>query len=336
MKDNLLILILNVLFGAAGALIVNRYAFRLGLVDTPSSRSSHSIPTPKGGGIGILFAFVTGCVIYDLDALFYLPATALSLLSLLGDRIHIPLTIRLVVQFAAAFLFIFSLPDLPFCAFYSDLLGCHFSITFFGGILAAVYIVGTANFYNFMDGINGIAAMTSIVGFGLLAGYGTVYFPNSGWLMVCFGLAAACAGFLPFNVPKAKVFMGDVGSILLGFVFASLVVMSAENFTEFLMLTSFLFPFYADELVTMVERIRNRQRMTTPHRYHLYQVLVNEAGVAHWKVSLGYAVFQLLVGAGLWHAKLLGTVWLVAGLISVWMLFLWVNNAVKRKYARIR
>jgi len=90
--------------------------------------------------------------------------------------------------------------------------------------------------------------------------------------------------------------MGDVGSILLGFVFAGIVVSISKTFLDFITHAAFLFPFYADELTTMMIRIRDGERLSQAHRRHLYQLLANERGIAHWKVSAGYWIFQLFVG----------------------------------------
>jgi len=92
--------------------------------------------------------------------------------------------------------------------------------------------------------------------------------------------------------------MGDVGSVLLGFVFAGLVVTLARNYLEMVCFAAMLFPFYADELTTMVVRLRSGEKLTRSHRRHLYQLLVNEFGIVHWKISLTYAVAQLAIGAG--------------------------------------
>jgi UDP-N-acetylmuramyl pentapeptide phosphotransferase/UDP-N-acetylglucosamine-1-phosphate transferase len=110
------------------------------------------------------------------------------------------------------------------------------------------------------------------------------------------GVSLACLGFLPFNVPKARVFMGDVGSILLGGAFGSLVYLASDNFLDFACLAAFLFPFYVDELTTMIVRLRDGERLTQAHRRHLYQLLANEKGWPHWQVSLGFGALQLLVG----------------------------------------
>ena len=159
--------------------------------------------------------------------------------------------------------------------------------------LLVIFVVGTANFYNFMDGINGISGITGIIGFGMIAFYAL----NSGndshlsTLAIC--MSISCVGFLPFNVPKAKVFMGDVGSILLGFVFSGMVVYLSNNVLDFICLSSFLFLFYADEFTTMIVRLKDGENLTKAHRRHLYQLLANEGKIPHWKISVAYGLLQL-------------------------------------------
>ena len=189
-----------------------------------------------------------------------------------------------------------------------------------------------------MDGINGIAGITGVVGFGLLGWFASVEGVDPRIITLSACMSFACLGFLPFNMPgKTKVFMGDVGSILLGFVFAGMVVWLAESFLDFVCMAAFLFPFYADELTTMYVRLRDdslRERMSScgtddldgwmirmirmnfgrmgrlmrPHRRHLYQLLANEMEVAHWKVSAGYGLLQLVVGMSVLIVKPFGSI----------------------------
>ena len=319
-----MIYIFSVLLGGTGAWWVSRYAYLFGLIDNPNERSSHGNPTPRGGGIGLLLAFVTACLWLGTSPFLSLPAITLSLLSLIGDRIELSPKFRLSGQFIAAGLFLAG-TDVP-------LQSGLFSFLVFP--FFAVYIVGTANFYNFMDGINGIAGITGMVGFLLLGRYGITTGQDDGLVIMAFVMASACLGFLPFNIPRAQVFMGDVGSILLGFVFACLVAVFAGNIVDFMILSSFLFLFYLDELVSIVERLRKKQTLTTPHRSHLYQVLANEAGIDHWKVSTGYGMLQLLIGLSVWGALRLN---LVLGIMTLGLFaggFIAVNNCVKKHYQR--
>lgn len=154
-----------------------------------------------------------------------------------------------------------------------------------------------------MDGINGIAGITGIVGFSLLALHGYVLGSDPVYITLCIGVVFSCAGFLPFNIPDAKVFMGDIGSILLGFVFACIVVIMSCDFLDFICMAGFLFPFYADELTTMLIRVKDGESLTQPHRRHLYQLLANEYGVDHWKISIAYGVGQLIIGGSIFIVK---------------------------------
>lgn len=283
------------ILGGAGAWIIFLFAFRVGLVDHPNERSSHATPTPKGGGIGILAAFVLSSVTLNIPAGFWLPATILALISFYGDKFPISPRFRLPIQFIAALFLVqlsaFSLQPSAFSLFF-----------------LAVFIVGTANFYNFMDGINGIAAVTGVVGFGLLALFAWLSGSAPSFIILAICISLSCLGFLPFNMPTARVFMGDVGSILLGFVFAAMVVYLSKSLIDFICLSAFLFPFYADELTTMYIRLRAGENLTRPHRRHLYQVLANERRIPHWKVSVGYGLFQLIVGISVLLAKSFGSI----------------------------
>ena len=288
------------ILGAAGAWLMTLVPFSKGLLDTPNERSSHRVPTPRGGGIGIVAAFAAAGIMLSLPATFLVSAVLVSAVSFYGDYLSLSVKFRLLVQAFCAFVFLYPLIGNDPAA----LLAGSSAISAVLILLPAIlFVVGTANLYNFMDGINGIAGLSGMVGFGLLGLY-TLYFPPAdapafpkSLSLLSIGISLACLGFLPFNMPKARVFMGDVGSILLGFVFAALVVTLSRNCLEMICFTSLLFPFYADELTTMAVRLRDRENLTRSHRRHLYQLLVNELGIAHWKISLAYGIAQLAIGA---------------------------------------
>ncbi len=128
--------------------------------------------------------------------------------------------------------------------------------------------------------------------------------------------------------------MGDVGSILLGFVFAGMVVGLSKSFLDFICLAAFLFPFYADELSTMGVRVGDGESVFRPHRRHFYQLLANEKGIAHWKVSVGYGVFQLIVGISVLLVRPFG---ILAGLVLLsifFSCFVWANYIVRARIAK--
>lgn len=342
--DNLILYLSSVVLGGAGAWLISRWGTTIDLLDRSNDRSSHEGVVPKGGGIGILAAFVFSSMVLKIPAGFWISATFFALFSLWGDRVELSPKIRLPAQFIAALILlavpVYSDSSFAFCPLISDLQPWTSVLCL---LPLSVFVVGTANYYNFMDGINGIAGITGVVAFGLLGWFAAVEGADSGLITLCICLGLACIGFLPFNMPKARVFMGDVGSILLGFVFAGVVVWLSRSFLDFVCISAFLFPFYADELTTLVVRIKDGElpevrgqrsvagkrqgqrsavggrksedegqkegmsglmgRLMKPHRRHLYQLLANERGIAHWKVSVGYGVLQLVVGVSVISVK---------------------------------
>ena len=202
--------------GALGAWAIARVAERLGLIDVPNERSSHRQVTPKGGGIGILGAFILSSVFAGLGVLVWIPLAVIAVLSFVGDRVGFSPKVRLLAQFVFVGALVITAKPIG-------------QVDFFGVVFLlfwVVFISGTANFFNFMDGINGIAGMTGVVGFGLLAWYLRAYGAGETSSSVAIALSLASLGFLPFNMPRARVFMGDVGSILLGAAFSTLIFMA--------------------------------------------------------------------------------------------------------------
>lgn len=308
----------SILVSAIGAYAIQTYGSRLGVLDEPDRRSSHRKTTPKGGGIGIVASFVLAALLLDLPLSISIPPTLLSFFSLYGDKSDIPPKLRLIVQFGACIILLFGI----------------FSITHGDYLLLipfSVFIVGTANYYNFMDGINGIAGITGVIAFGFLSYYAFISDMPSDYIMVNMCLSFACLGFLPFNIPEAKVFMGDAGSIFLGFIFAAFVVLFSERFLDFICLISFLFPFYSDELTTLIVRIRDGDQLTNPHRKHLYQLLANELSIAHWKVSAGYGVLQIMIGIVFLSLRSYGFIPMLLLLTVFFLLFAYLSYAVRKK-----
>jgi Fuc2NAc and GlcNAc transferase len=184
-----------------------------------------------------------------------------------------------------------------------------------------------------MDGINGIAGITGLVGFGLLGWFAFVGDADTQITTVCICISFACLGFLPFNMPRARVFMGDVGSVLLGFVFAEMVVHLSRNPLNFICMAGFLFPFYADELSTVMVRLKDGEILSKPHRRHLYQILANEYKIPHWKVSLGYGLFQLLVGISVFWLRNAGITVILFLMILSFCIFTILSFILRKKIA---
>ncbi|MFQ5737131.1 MAG: hypothetical protein ACE5GY_09785 [Thermodesulfobacteriota bacterium] len=310
--------VFGVVSGAAGAAFIRRYAGRLGLIDAPNERSSHRTPTPRGGGAGLWSGFVLYSVFIIKD-LAVMPGGLLTgVLGLVEDRYSLSSGLRLVLQATVAALAVLLLMGVP---------------SGVPGVLAlalwTVFIAGTANFYNFMDGANGMAGLTGAVAFGGLALFAFFIAGDGASAAACTFIAFACCGFLPFNIPAAHVFMGDSGSLFLGFEFAFFTARLSASFGAFLCVMMFLSLFYADCLTTLLVRWSRGAAVTEAHRDHLYQYLCNELGVAQWKVSALYAAAQSAIIALSIAAYARGIVWQLAFFCLFCVAFLFVYRAVK-------
>ena len=319
-------LVISFVIGMVVAFLVAQCGFYWGLVDAPNVRSSHRIPVPKGGGIGILIVFFVGSLWWQIPWTLWIPICIVSLISLLADYRDVSFKIRLAIQVGSATIFSGSV---FFGRSTSEFSAGIIVLLFIFGIL---YITATANYYNFMDGINGIAGLTGSIAFSCLGLFGLFEGKDIAWVVTAFGIVAACLGFLPLNFPRAKVFMGDVGSILLGFLFASWVLWFSQSLIEFVVLSSFLFPFYADELSTLIVRIKDGDSLTKPHRRHIYQILANQAGLSHATVTVLYGIIQIVVVILAWMAMREDLILLVCLLIFLFGLFSFGGMYIRRRW----
>lgn len=265
------------------------------LLDVPNERSSHRIPTPRGGGIGIVAAFLlaAGVALEPRADSPLLPLAALAVglsgLGLVDDARPLPTAPRLLAHVAAA------LAAIAFVGFESP-----FGLPLFGnatGALAAVlwtlWIAGFVNAYNFMDGIDGLAATQAIIAGAGWAALGA-FAGHDEPLLIGAALAAAALGFLWHNRPPARIFMGDVGSMFLGFALAVIPLLEASRTPQSSVLGLLVvWPFVADTTFTLCRRVLNGENVTRPHRTHLYQRLVR-TGSTHARVTALYAGLALL------------------------------------------
>lgn len=288
-------------------LIIRYIANKKELLDHPNERSSHTMPTPKGGGLAIIIAFYFALFYLYLHAhidseLFFalLSALPVIIISLLDDIYHLSAKIRLVVQFgsaAAALYFIGGVDTLGLGSF--SLSGTWLNL------LALLGIVWMTNLYNFLDGIDGYAGSEAL--FVGAAAY--LLFGNETALLV----AAAAAGFLLLNWYKASIFMGDVGSAPLGFIFAVLMLYDAgsPNFLGWMMLLAL---FWFDATLTLFRRMKRGEKLSQPHKKHAYQRL-NQAGFTHDKVVLLATGVNLLIFTALYFTPEKGYLYLFLALM---------------------
>ncbi len=263
---------------------IRSYANKKAIYDIPNERSSHSTPTPRGGGLAIMIVFYIGLVYFQesIDStLFYalLCAIPIALISLVDDVLTISSKVRFFIQSvsaAMALYFLGGVSSFDFILF--ELQGWWLNI------IAFIAMIWLTNLYNFLDGIDGYAGSEAVmVGLGLF-----LFFHNPLGLVI----VAACLGFLLFNWHKASIFMGDVGSATLGFVFAVFVFYDTSQGSIFIWLI-LLSLFWFDATLTLIRRYRNGEVVTQAHKKHAYQRLT-QSGWSHDKVVWFSLVFNLI------------------------------------------
>lgn len=317
---NYLVILFSFILGLSGAVFIRRYGFKLGLSDIPTNRSSHSLVVPKGGGIGFVLGFIVIGFLLNISLFILIPALVISMVSFVGDIRDINPKIRLVIQFLLSLIFLIHM-------FYQEISFINILVI----VLCSIFIVGTSNFYNFMDGIDGIAGITGVVSFFLIAVYGYIYCLDINLIIISMVICVGCLGFLTQNFPKSKVFMGDVGSVFLGFLFSCIVIKLSNSFYDFIALQGFLFFFYMDEITTMAIRLKNRESLLEPHRRHLYQICVNELKISHWKISLCFGFFQLFLGLLIIKMKPFEPVYIICLYVTMFILFLLCSMSIRKK-----
>ncbi len=271
---------------AAGTWLARRYALARHLLDEPGERRSHQVPTPRGGGaaiVAVMLAVAAGLLVRaSAPEAVLLGGFVLALALVAGIGAwddHRPLSpwLRLAVHGLAG-----------------ALLG---GALWWAGapawlvVAGALLVPGLVNVWNFMDGINGLAASQALLCAGLFA---------SGlagdWRLLAWAAAAACLGFLPFNFPRARIFLGDVGSGALGLVLAWLLAVLVLQRPGAWPSALALLPFLADAGFTLVRRMLRGEKWWQPHATHLYQRLARRHG-SHVPVTLAYAGVTAVLAA---------------------------------------
>lgn len=259
---------------------IKNYARKKLLLDIPNERSSHDMPTPHGGGIAMAITWFMGIVyLYFQDnvssGLFFALSTGVILcfISFADDVYHIKPKYRLITQGCVALLGLYFLDGLQVIDF-----GI---IEIENGIITNTFaffvIMWFINLYNFLDGLDGYAGSEAI----FLGISGFILFQNSLFLI----LVASVGGFLVFNWHKAKIFMGDVGSTLLGYNVAIFALYFQNNGTSILLWFILFGLFFFDATLTLFRRAKNKERLQIAHKKHAYQ-RIHQYGFSHDKVVL--------------------------------------------------
>jgi glycosyltransferase WbpL len=300
--------------------VARRYAQRAELLDVPNERSLHRTPTPRGGGIAVALVTLVGLTVAAL--LSRIPAEVawplgvggifVAVIGWLDDRRGVSPPVRAMVHAIAA--------GWAVCWIWGDITP--------GAVVGVVCIMWAINLYNFMDGIDGLAGAEA-VSVGIITG---TLLLMAGWVdlaAVAFLIAAATSGFLVWNWPPPRIFLGDVGSGFLGFTFGALALMADRSGAlpfGLWMVVAGVFVF--DATVTLLRRMARGERWYQAHRSHAYQRLV-QAGCTHAEVTVGVVLVNLGLGAIAWLAlsgRIGVTAAVLAGIVVLTVLYLAIER----------
>ncbi|MGF1601911.1 MAG: glycosyltransferase family 4 protein [Thermosynechococcaceae cyanobacterium] len=260
--------------------------FRQTLIDIPNERSSHTQPTPRGGGLGFILSFYTVAGLASIlnpaksPEFIWLILIPLILIGFLDDWKNLPASIRYLVQLSVSAIVITSLGAFPIISNQSTT-----PILEIGAMIVSIIaMTALINFYNFMDGLDGLVAGTALIQLSFLAFWS--HNPSL-WILV-----AALSGFLLWNWHPAKIFMGDSGSTFLGATIAVAILSKNTTPTDAWAALSITFPITADAIYTLSRRLLRRENIFQAHRSHLYQRL-QQSGWSHGQVAIAYMAITL-------------------------------------------
>ena len=280
-----------------GTAVLRRYALSNSLIDVPNARSSHVLPTPRGGGVAIVVFFIlsafllawAGELAWPVMWAIVVPGGLVAVVGFLDDHGHIPARWRLLGHFTAAIIGVVLLSGLPPLQFF----GMSLDLGWAGYLFASFYLVWLLNLYNFMDGIDGLASMEAI--FVCLGG--ALLYVVSGQVSFVWGpiaLALAVAGFLYWNFPPARIFMGDAGSgflgITLGFLSLQAAWVNPALLWGWLIL---LGVFIVDATCTLFVRLIRGDKVYEAHRSHAYQFATRKYG-GHLPITLSVSCINVI------------------------------------------
>lgn len=310
-------LALLVFVSFACALAWRQWALRRAVLDHPGQRSSHAVATVRGGGIGIvlalLLAWALGWIDGQWNRALVLSLALMALVGLLDDLRGLPASVKFAGQCLAISPLLWAIVRESTGTgplVFADM------AALVPATLAAGVLLFFVNAWNFMDGIDGIAALAAIA----VAAVAWMAGVEPLWAAA---LLAASLGFLPLNLPRARLFMGDCGSHVLGLGIGLLVLDGIGGGLVSLVVLAATAPFSVDVLATLGRRLLDREPLASAHRRHLYQLLVR-SGYSHPGVALAYAFMMLAMGAGMaWIEPMPTTAWLLVAAGHGLLLLAW-------------
>ena len=287
----ILFFILSLLFTG----YMRHYALEKNIIDNPNERSSHSIPTPRGGGVAVVASYLLALAVLMYNQQLVIPVGltlmaagfVIALLGFLDDRGHINSMLRLAIHFLVAIGVVISLGGFGEVNVFNG-----FQLGFVANIIAVLFLVWLLNLYNFMDGINGIASIEAIT---VTVSMAMLYLLlNVGLNHQILLLLAACVlGFLLWNFPKAKIFMGDACSGFLGLILGIFALIALKvDIALFCAWLICLGVFIVDATFTLIRRVVTGHKMYDAHRSHTYQILSRHFN-SHTPVTLAVAAINI-------------------------------------------
>jgi UDP-GlcNAc:undecaprenyl-phosphate/decaprenyl-phosphate GlcNAc-1-phosphate transferase len=304
---------------------IRRLALRHQILDHPNERSSHSIPMPRGGGVAIVILvlmtslWAANLIEVNRSLLYIVLGAILAVVGWRDDLFSLSPNYRFAVQGLVAAISILGLGYFKIVRI--PLLG-ELDLGAVGIVITFLWIIGMINAYNFMDGIDGMAGGVAVVaGLGWMILSSNVQNPFVFW--VALSIAATSLGFLGHNWPPARIFMGDVASTFLGYSFAVLPLLSADQSGDALTVgTLLMWTVIMDTFVTFIRRLVKGENVFSGHRLHLFQQLVT-GGYKHGTISALY-IFLTLLAVLLtyeWsHGDQVAPVLIFLGLPLIWIL----------------
>jgi UDP-N-acetylmuramyl pentapeptide phosphotransferase/UDP-N-acetylglucosamine-1-phosphate transferase len=302
-----------------------RIAWKYQILDKPNERSSHFAPVPLGGGVVIVLivlamgAWVANEIDWKRSLIYLVSASIMAWMGWRDDVRSLPPIFRLIVQSLIAMVSIWGMGYFKVVAIpmFGDV-----QLGVFGILITFFWIVGLTNAYNFMDGIDGMAGGVAFVA---ALGWMRLSSDTQTWFVfwVALAIASSSLGFLGHNWSPARVFMGDAGSTFLGYSFAVLSLLSADQGGDALLIgTLLMWTVIMDSFVTFLGRLIRRENVFTGHRSHLFQRLVL-VGYKHSTISLFYMILTGVAGllAFLWsQGDQVAPILIFFGLPAIWIL----------------
>ena len=293
------------------------------VIDAPTDRSLHNIPKPRTGGVPIFLSIFISWLIIAITQnmgsfIFYILAGlfSLALISYFDDRNSIPQFWRLLVHLLAAILMLVS----GIGQFFNDVqFEGYINYAYLFNTIVILSIVWCVNLYNFMDGMDGLACGMGVIGFGCFALLGLLA-GNDLFSIMASIVVAANLGFLPHNFPPAKIFLGDIGSITMGYLaaFFSLWGIQVEIFVWWAPILLFS-PFIVDATVTLIRRLLSGEKIWEAHRSHHYQKLVI-IGWGHKKTAICEYFLMISIAGSVIAMHVINSDFIIISLLAIWSL----------------